>query len=380
MLIAKKVRLLPTDEQESLFWQSAGTARWAYNYGLGRIQDTYDETGQWLMVGDVKKEITVMKYTEEYGWLQNVSANVPKQALRNLQKALKRKKDGVSEFPTFKKKHGSNISFYVNYESLTKTDKGFTGEKLGEVITSEPLPTLPEGEKYSEPTISFDGKFWYLSVGYKRDFVKESGLEGILSIDLGLKDLATVAKDRQDFAVFENINKSRRVRILEKRLRRLQRKHSKAQKGSKNKEKLRRQIKKIYRTLTNIRDNHNHQMTSFLVKTKPEMIVTETLQIEKMMKNKQLAKSISDVKWYDILRQLRYKCEKYGITLIQVNPYYASSKTCSNCGHKKSHLGLEEREYICEECGYEAGRDQNATYNLYDEGLRIYNETLETSV
>ena len=263
MLIAKKVRLLPTPEQQSLFWQSAGTARWAYNYGLGRIQDTYDETGQWLMVGDVKKEITVMKYTEEYEWLQNVSANVPKQALRNLQKALKRKKDGVSEFPTFKKKHGSNISFYVNYESLTKTDKGFKGEILGEVLTSEPLPELPEGEKYSEPTISFDGKFWYLSVGYKRDFVKESGLEGILSIDLGLKDLATVAKDRQDFVVFANINKSRRVRILEKRLRRLQRKHSKAQKGSKNKEKLRRKIQEIYRTLRNIRDNHNHQMTSF---------------------------------------------------------------------------------------------------------------------
>ena len=363
-----------------MFWQSAGTARWAYNYGLGRIQDTYDETGQWLMVGDVKKEITVMKYTEEYEWLQNVSANVPKQALRNLQKALKRKKDGVSEFPTFKKKHGSNISFYVNYESLTKTDKGFKGEILGEVLTSEPLPELPEGEKYSEPTISFDGKFWYLSVGYKRDFVKESGLEGILSIDLGLKDLATVAKDRQDFVVFANINKSRRVRILEKRLRRLQRKHSKAQKGSKNKEKLRRKIQEIYRTLRNIRDNHNHQMTSFLVKTKPEMIVTETLQIQEMMKNKQLAKSISDVKWYDILRQLRYKCEKHGITMIQVDPYYASSKTCSNCGHKKSHLGLEEREYICEECGYEAGRDQNATYNLYDEGLRIYKEMLKTSV
>ena len=126
MLIAKKVRLLPTPEQESLFWQSAGTARWAYNYGLGRIQDTYDETGQWLMVGDVKKEITVMKYTEEYEWLQNVSANVPKQALRNLQKALKRKKDGVSEFPTFNKKLGSNISFYVNYESLNGANLTFS--------------------------------------------------------------------------------------------------------------------------------------------------------------------------------------------------------------------------------------------------------------
>ena len=379
MLIAKKVRLLPTPEQESLFWQSAGTARWAYNYGISRIQEARETSNEILFVSDIRKEVTKLKKTEEYAWLKNVSANVPKQALIELNTAFSRMKDG-SGYPKYKKKHGSRISFYVTYETLTKTDKGFTGEKLGEVLTSEPLPVLPEGEKYSRPTISFDGKFWYLSVGYNRDFVKESGLEGILSIDLGLKDLATVAKDRQDFAVFENINKSRRVRVLEKRLKKLQRKFSKAQKGSKNKEKLRRHIKNIYRTLTNIRDNHNHQMTSFLVKAKPEMIVTETLQIEKMMKNKQLAKSISDVKWYDILRQLRYKCKKHGITMIQVDPYYASSKTCSNCGHKKPHLGLEEREYICEECGYEVGRDPNATYNLYDEGLRIYKEMIETSV
>ena len=98
---------------------------------------------------------------------------------------------------------------------------------------------------------------------------------------MGLKDLATVAKDRQDFAVFENINKSRRVRVLEKRLKKLQRKFSKAQKGSKNKEKLRRKIQEIYRTLRNIRDNHNHQMTSFLVKTKPEMIVTEPYKFKR---------------------------------------------------------------------------------------------------
>ena len=117
MLIAKKVRLLPTREQESLFWQSAGTKRWAYNYGLGRIQDTYKETGEWLMIGDVGKEITVMKNTEEYEWLNNVSVNVPKHALRDLQKGLKRKKDGTAEFPTFKKKHGSRISFYVNYHT-----------------------------------------------------------------------------------------------------------------------------------------------------------------------------------------------------------------------------------------------------------------------
>lgn len=354
MIIAKKIRLLPTPEQEALFWQSAGTARWAYNYGISRIKEVRETLNETLLVSEIRKEITQLKTTEEYAWLKDISSNVPKQALRDLNTAFSRMKDG-SGYPKYKKKHGSSISFYVNYESLIKTDKGFRGERLGDVITSESLPVLPEGEKYPRPTISFDGKYWYLSVSYNRDFIKESGLKGIISIDLGLKDLATVAKDRQDFVVFENINKSRRVRTLEKRLKRLQRKHSKAQKGSKNKEKLRRLIQQIYRTLRNIRDNHNHQMTSFLVKAKPEMIVTETLRVQEMMKNKQLAKSISAVKWYDILRQLRYKCEQYGITMIQVDPYYASSKTCSNCGHKKSHLGLDEREYKCDECGYEVG-------------------------
>lgn len=145
MLIAKKIRLLPTPEQEALFWQSAGAARWTYNFGISRIKEVRETLNETLLVSEIRKEITQLKTTEEYAWLKDVSSNVPKQVLKELNTAFSRMKNG-SGYPKYKTRHGSRISFYVNYESLTKTDKGFKGERLGEVITSEPLPTLPEGE------------------------------------------------------------------------------------------------------------------------------------------------------------------------------------------------------------------------------------------
>lgn len=369
MLVSKKVCLRPTPEQEQLFWQSAGAARWSYNYGLGKMKDHKQQTDEWLMVGDIRKEMTQLKRTPEYAWMKTVSANVVKQSLRNLETAFKRMRNG-SGFPRFKKKHGSAISFYVNYETLHKTDKGAYCEKIGDVVTTEPLPDV---DKFMNPYISFDGKYWYLSFTYERDFIEESGSSGIYSIDLGLESLATVSFNRQFLIKIGNINKTRRIRTLEKRLKRYQRKHAKSQKGSKNREKLRRQIVNIYRTMKNIRDNHNHQFTSSLVKTKPEAIVLETLDIKGMMRNRHLSKSIQEVKWYDIIRQIKYKASQYGIEVYQSDPYYPSSKLCSVCGHKKRDLSLSDRTYECTHCGAVIDRDKNATYNLYDDYIKAHN-------
>jgi putative transposase len=172
---------------------------------------------------------------------------------------------------------------------------------------------------------------------------------------------------------FKNVNRIKRVKNLEKKLRRLQRKISK--KYELNKEgrkfvktsniiKLEKQIRLLHRKLSNIRKNHLHQATTKIVKTKPSRVVMETLNIKGMMKNKHLSKAIAQQGLYEFKRQLQYKCEFYGIEFIEADKWYPSSKTCSECGHVKAKLSLSERTYICEECGAIIDRDFNASINL----------------
>ena len=191
----------------------------------------------------------------------------------------------------------------------------------------------------------------------------------IIGIDVGIKNLAICSNGM----VFNNINKTRVIKQLEKRLRRLQRKVSnKYKQNKKGKEyvktsniiKLERQIKLLYRRLANIRVNHLHQATSKIVKTKPSKIVMEKLNIKGMMKNKHLSKSIAQQCLYEFKRQLQYKCEWYGIEFIEADRWYASSKLCSGCGYKKTKLSLSERVYRCECCGLVIDRDYNASVNL----------------
>ena len=196
----------------------------------------------------------------------------------------------------------------------------------------------------------------------------------VIGIDLGIKELA-VCSDGQ---VFRNINKTSKVKKIEKRLHRLQRKVSR--KYEMNKEgsrfvktsnliKIEKQIQRLHRRVTNIRDNHIHQATNAIVKTKPSKVVMEDLNVSGMMKNRHLSKAVANQKLYEFIRQMKYKCEKYGIEFIQVDRFYPSSKTCSSCGTSKKDLKLSDRTYKCE-CGLEMDRDVNASLNLAAYGKR----------
>ncbi len=190
-----------------------------------------------------------------------------------------------------------------------------------------------------------------------------------MGIDVGVKDLAICSNGM----TFKNINKTKRVKKLEMKLRRLQRKVSR--KYELNKEgsrfaktsniiKIEKQIKLLHRKLANIRSNNSHQATNKIVKIKPSRVVMETLNIKGMMKNKHLSKAIAQQGFYEFKRQLQYKCEFNGIEFVEADKWYPSSKTCSECGHIKSKLSLSERTYICEECGCVIDRDYNASINL----------------
>lgn len=366
MILTNKIRLKPTKKQTSLLFQSAGTARWVYNWTLGRQKENYDNGGKFLSDNDLRKEITKLKKTDDFSWLSKVSNNVAKQAVKDACNSYKRFFKKQSDFPKFKKKSRVTPSFYNdNMKLKAKPNKTILIEKVGWVKTSEQLPC---GVKYMNPRIKFDGKYWYLTVGIEARGQEKELTDTVLGIDVGVKDLAVVSDGR----VYKNINKTKEVKRLNKKLRRLQRQVSR--KYEKNKEgdryvktrnilKVEHQIKLLHRKLTNIRNNHLHQATADIVKTKPCKIVVEDLNISGMMKNKHLAKAVANQKLHEFNRQLEYKCEKYGILFVKADRWFPSSKMCSNCGNIKKDLKLSDRVYNCD-CGHCMDRDLNASINL----------------
>lgn len=369
---ALKVRIKPNSEQETQLWKSAGTARWAYNWALDRQQENYQNGGKFITDGDLRKELTQLKQTEELNWLYDVSNNVAKQAVKDLCLAYKRFFKGLSNVPKFKSRRKSKPSFYNDNMKLKVKNKQVLVEKVGWVTTSEQIPL---GVKYKNPRISFDGKYWYISVVVER-VVEEIKLSGeVLGIDVGVKELAVCS----DGLAFKSVNKARKVRRIEKRLRKLQRQVSR--KYEMNKEgsrfvktcniiKLEKKIRLLQRKLTNIRQNHIFQSVNTIVKTKPSVIAMEDLNISGMMKNKHLAKAIQNQKLHEFKRVVKYKCEWLGIKFIDVDRFFPSSKTCSSCGNIKRDLKLTDRVYRCE-CGLNIDRDLNAAINLKKYALNI---------
>lgn len=365
MILAKKVRLYPTKEQEEKLWQSVGTARFIYNWTLAKQEENYRNGGKFIPDNVLRKEITQLK-KNELTWLNEVSNNVAKQSVKDACNSYKRFFKGLSGKPKFKSKKRSKKSFY-NDNGKLKVKKGnlVNIEKVGWIKTNEQLPI---GVKYSNPRISYDNKYWYLSVGIEQEEIQEELTNVSLGIDLGLKNLAICS----DGTIYKNINKTYIVRKIEKRLKRLQRQVSRKyelnKKGkeyvkTKNIIKLEKQIQQTHRRLANIRNNYLHQTTTSIVKTKPYRIVIEDLNVKGMMKNKYLSDAIRKQGFYEFRRQLEYKCKFRGIELIIADRFYPSSKTCSQCGKIKKDLKLSDRVYKCS-CGLVIDRDLNASINL----------------
>lgn len=388
MLRGMKIALDLTNEQEQQMWKSVGVARWSYNYAITRCKEQYlkhleDPTlPKTLTEGQIRKELTVLKNTT-HPWLKGVGSNVIKQAVKDWNDARNRFFKGLGKAPKYKSRNASKPSFYVNYETLRRVEGGFRGEKLGFIKTTQPLPKIPKGTHYKNPRISFDGKYWYLSFSYEVPEISVELTDLVIGVDLGVKTLATLSTGE----FIGNINKSRRVKQLEKQLRREQRHLARqlqsntkgyltTEKGGRkpiykrplelcsNIQETKRKIKLIYRKLHFIRMSHIHQTTSYLVKQLPKGIVIEDLNVKGMMKNRHLARNIQNAMFYEFRRQLEYKCLQYGIYLVVADRFYPSSKMCSYCGNIKSQLNLNERTYKCDSCGLKKDRDLNAAENL----------------
>lgn len=393
MIKTYKVKLLPNNKQRTKLFECAGVARWAYNWALEQEKINYKNSGKFLNDKDLRKKLTQLKQTEEYSWHNNYSNNITKQAIKDACKAFKNFFEGRAKFPKFKSKKRSKQRFYQDTDKIVVTD---THVKLEKLTTSKKKNKqrlnwiklaeknrIPVGEniKYSNPRISFDGLNWWLSIGVEEKEIKNDSFKDGIGIDLGVKDLAVVSTGQK----IKNINKSTKVKKIEKRLKRLQRKLSKKYelnkiqtKGgeyryrkTKNINKLEFLVLKTRRRLKNIRHNYIHQITTSLVRTKPEYVVMESLNTCGMLKNRRLSKAIQEQLFHEFKRQMEYKCAWKGIKFILADRYYPSSKICSNCGSIKDELSLSERIYKCNECGYEIDRDLNASINLRNYGKSI---------
>ena len=377
MIASEKIRLYPTSEQEQLFIKFCNTARFTYNECLAYKIQVYQEQGYSCKVQDLIEHIQDLKYSGNYDWLLEVPESVTKQAIKDLDKAYKSFfQRGYKGFPKFKKKSQTKPSFYVRsdkFKQIDSTHVKVTGIKT--YIRMKPFRMITQ---LLNPRISFDGKYWYLSFSYEVDDLPKSDSDEVVGIDLGVSHLVTTS----DGVVYENINKTKRVKQLEKKKRHLQRKLSRKYEANKqgkkyvktnNILKLEHELRLVNRKLKNIRDTYIHQVTYDLVKTKPGCIVIEDLNVKGMLKNKHLSKAIQEQEFYKFRQYLTYKCQYYGVELIVADRFYPSSKTCSCCGYKKKFLSLSERTFTCPECSQVIDRDLNAAINLKKYGKERVN-------
>jgi putative transposase len=372
-----KVEVFLNNRQKTLFNKTVGCARFAYNWGLQKCKDRYEQDGKIYSAIDLHKEIVVMKHTEEYKWLQEVTKCSPQEALRDLEKAYMnffrsvKNKDGKFRLPIFHSKHSAKQSFRVT-GSIHVFDKHIKFPTFGKVKMKE-TDYIPKDVYILSATMSRENNRYFIALQCSEN--KDMSNLGInhgevIGVDLGIKDLMICS----DGTVVENpkfLNK------YEKKLKRTQRKISKKFQMNKNGntfvrtkniEKLQKKLNATWFRIKCLRNDYIHKATSNLVKTKPEMLVVEDLGVSNMVKNHKLAKSIQNAMFGEIYRQLKYKCEWNGIKFVTADRFYPSSKICSKCGNIKEDLTLKDRIYVCPHCGNVIDRDLNASINLKNYG------------
>ena len=388
MIKTIRVMLLPNNKQKTKLFQYADTARFAYNWVLDREQENYKNGGKFISDGELRKEFTQLKKTDEYAWLNEIDCDVPKQAIKDACEAYRDFFKGYTKFPRFKSKKHSVPKFYQDNVKIKFTDthvklmlvagKGKATSKRNQKFCRIRLAEhgrIPTNCKYCNPRIKYDGINWYITVGIEyEDSTTLPSNEGI-GIDLGIKDLAICC----DGNTYKNINKTQRVKKLEKRKRRLQRsisrKYEKNKKGesyckTSNIIKREKELLKLNHRLTNIRQNYLHQTTSEIVKREPSFICIEDLNVKGMMKNRHLSKAIQQQCFGEFRRQIEYKSAWNNISVIIADRFFPSSKLCSCCGAIKKDLKLSDRVYKCE-CGNVIDRDYQAALNLKKYGEMV---------
>lgn len=376
MLKSFKTEINPTSEQQVKINRTIDTCRYVYNFYLGHNKELYDKSGK-FMTG---KSFSVWLNNEylpanpDKLWIKEVSSKSVKKAIEDGCTAFTRFFRRQSALPKFKKKGKSDVKMYFvkNNPKDCKCERHRINiPTLGWVRLKEKgyIPVTKDGRKIKSGTISRKAGRYYVSVLIElpdQEIAKCSN-NGI-GIDLGLKELATVSDGR----IFKNINKTARIKKLEKQLRReqrsLSRKYENLKKGESTQKNIRKQKLKVqilHHRINNIRTDYINKAIAEIVKTKPSYITIEDLNVSGMMKNRHLSKAVASQKFYEFRTKLKTKCDDNGIELRIADRWYPSSKICHRCGLIRKDLKLSDRIYRCA-CGYVEDRDFNASLNLRD--------------
>ena len=365
-----KIALDPTPSQIKGLRQHAGAARFAYNTCLAHVIEERKKGNKVSTSFYGLRKWWNQNKEEKALWWRECSKEAYAGGCESLALAYKNyfegKKNGRNVgCPKFKSRNRSRPSFSYTTGSFGPVEGDPYRLKLpriGSVHTFENVEHRIHGGRVLRMTVSEDGGRWYACVLVEREefFKPARTTDRQAGVDLGIKAHATLS----DGTVFEN---PKYLERSERKLKKAQKALSRKQKGSNRWEKQRRKVNRLHARIRHQREDHAHKMTTQLVKDY-DTIVIEDLSVKGMVQDHKLAKSVQDAGFYQIRRMLEYKCAQRGRTLKVIDRYEPSSKRCSRCGHVKTKLGLEERTYRCENCGFEADRDLNAAINILAAG------------
>jgi len=354
-----KFRIYPNKEQQQKLAKCFGCQRFIYNYFLNKRNERYQNNETSTYNKDAA-ELTQLKKQDEYVWLKEGLSQSLQRTLRNLDTAFNSFFAKRNKFPKFKSRRHKQ-SFCIPQNTKVENNKLYI-PKFKEGIKLKQHRDV-EGEIINSTIIKKPCGHYYVTITVDKSIEKYEPNTKSVGVDLGIKDLAVLS----DGIRYKNIKS---YRTLEKRLARLQRKHSNKMKGSANRDKARKKVARLHAKIANIRSNHLHQITSKIV-SENQTICLEDLNVKGMLKNHCLAKSVADVSFYEFVRQIQYKSEWYGRTAILIDRWYPSSKTCHHCNFVNQDLTLNDRDWDCPRCEKHLDRDFNAAKNIEREGLKL---------
>jgi putative transposase len=358
-----KYRIYPSKAQEQQLSQFFGCSRYVYNWALGKKKEAWEVEKKNISIFDISNELTQLKKQEDKLWLKQAHAQMLQASLQNLDKAYKNFFSGQNKFPKKKKKSNHQSCQFpqfckVNFQESkvyipkigwvkAKFDREFQG-KIKTVTVSK----TPSGKYFCNILVEIEGE-----LPAKPKILETSAI----GIDLGLTTYATLSNGQK-------IENPRCLSKSIRKLRQLQRKHSKKKNKSKNRDKSRLKLAKYHEKVANQRRDFQHKLSKKLI-SENQTICVETLNIEGMLQNRKLARSISDASWGQFISMLEYKSQWYGVNFVKIDQWEASTKTCS-CGVKNTNLTLSNRTWTCKSCGETHDRDILAAKNIKKFGLR----------
>ncbi len=358
-----RYRFYPTLIQEQLLQKTFGCVRLVYNKALAERSEVWTKYAKNITYAEMDRHLTLWKRQTELAFLNEVSSVPLQQTLRHLQIALSKFWRKTAKYPRFKKKHSGGTAVFTRSAFKISNNQVILAKMNAplNICWSQPLPQ----DIYPTLvviTLNAAGQ-WHISICYKNYNIKQlKKISKLIGLDLGLSSFITTSNGEKTISL--------KLDSDYKKLRQVSKQLNRKKKNSKNREKARLKVARIYNRITNKRHDYFHNLTTRLVREN-QTICVESLNIQGMIKDKRFSKPISDASWGKFIQQLKYKCDWYGRNLIKVDRFFPSSKTCSSCGFIIESLPLRIRNWTCPKCNEYHDRDHNAAKNILAAGLAV---------